>query len=215
MPHYSFKKGIFSLGLFLLLGAAFNLSQPNNAIETRIIQATDNFQNYFINGENVNQPTSVGQRLEQWKESWCIFTKHPVLGTGPRSFRDAHIIYGGAEYCNSKQALHSKGGSYQAHSLYFNTLATLGLAGIIVLLLLFWRCLTITFTGFNRPDKVTKLGASLLITVMTCHAINGFTLDLWFINHVMNKNLIVIVLPLLLIFHKHSDPVPGNITRQH
>jgi O-antigen ligase len=210
MTHYSFKKGIFSLGLFLLLGAALNFSQPNNAIETRIIQATDNLQNYFINGENVNQHTSVGQRLEQWKESWCIFTKHPVLGTGPRSFRNAHTIYGGEEYCKAKQAWHSKGGSYQAHSVYFNTLSTLGLAGIIVLLLLFWRCLTITFTAFNRPDKVTKLGASLLLTVITCHVINGFTLDLWFMNHVMNKNLIVVVLPLLLIFNKHSDSIRDN-----
>jgi O-antigen ligase len=215
MTHYSFKKGTLSLGLFLLLGAAFYFFQPKNALETRVIQAKENLQSYIAKGEDINKPTSIGQRLEQWKESWCIFTKHPVLGTGPRSFRNAHVIYGGAEYCNSKQVEHPERGSYQAHSLYFNTLGTLGLAGILVLLMLFWRALTITATAFSQPNKVTKLGASLLITVITCHTINGFTLDLWFMNHVVNKNLIVIVLPLLLIFHTYSSPIRSNINLKH
>ncbi len=198
--HYNFKKSLIGLTLLLGLGVVFIGSQTESAFVKRLITAPAKLTSYFVKNDRTSKLKN--QRLEQWKESWCIFTLHPILGTGPRTFKHAHQSYGSEDYCNATQAL--KQGSYQAHSVYFNTLGTLGMAGILSSLLL---SLTLLRTGLNalkQNDNTVKLGGSLLITVIACHAINGITLDLWFMNHVMDKNLIVIALPLLLIYHKKT-----------
>jgi len=201
--HYSFKKSLIGLTLLLGLGSIFIGSQSESAFVKRLITAPAKVTSYFVKNDRSSKLRN--QRLEQWKESWCIFTLHPILGTGPRTFKHAHQSYGGEDYCNATQAL--KQGSYQAHSVYFNTLGTLGMAGILASLLL---SLTLLRTGINalkQNNNTVKLGGSLLITVIACHAVNGITLDLWFMNHVMDKNLMVLALPLLLIYHrKHPSP---------
>jgi len=198
--HYRFKKSLIGLTLLLGIGVVFIGSQAESAFVKRLITVPAKLTSYFVKNDRTSKLGN--QRLEQWKESWCIFTIHPILGTGPRTFKYAHQTYGGKDHCNATQAL--KQGSYQAHSVYFNTLGTLGMAGILFSLLLSLAFLRAGINAFKQSCKTTKLGGSLLITVIACHAINGITLDLWFMNHVMDKNLIVLALPLLLIYHRKA-----------
>ncbi len=203
--HYSFKKSVIGLTLLLGLGGAFIGSQTESAFVKKLVIAPAKIGSYFKDNDRASKLNNP--RLEQWKESWCIFTKHPTFGTGPRSFKHAHQVYGGKEHCNATQQL--KQGSYQAHSVYFNTLGTLGLAGILATLLIALTLIRIGISAFKQNDKTIKLGGSLLITAIACHAINGITLDLWFMNHVMDKNLMVLALPLLLIYP--NTPTPARV----
>lgn len=200
--HYNFKKSIIVLTLLLGVGSVFIISQPNSALMQKLVSTPQKISSYFTNGDRASKLQN--QRFEQWRESWCIFTIHPILGTGPRSFKQAHQVYGEPNHCNAVQQLTQ--GSYQAHSVYFNTLGTLGLSGMIISLLLSFAFLRIAITALYCRSKSVKLGGSLLATAITCHAINGLTLDLWFMNHVMDKNLIILALPLLLIFYKNKPP---------
>lgn len=208
--HYSFKKSLIGLTLLLGLGIVFIGSQTESAFVQKLLDTPDSVSSYFVKNDRTSKLRN--QRLEQWKESWCIFTIHPILGTGPRTFKYAHQAYGTKKHCNAVQAL--KQGSYQAHSVYFNTLGTLGIAGMFISLLLSLALLRTGIKAFKQNDNIAKLGGSLLITVITCHAINGITLDLWFMNHVMNKNLIVIALPLLLIYHKKHRSLDDPVTKE-
>ncbi len=201
--HYNLKKTLIGLTLLLGLGAVFIGVQTNSSFVKRLISTPTKISSYLI--ENDRSSKLRNQRLEQWKESTCIFTIHPILGTGPRSFKYAHQTYGGKDQCDAVQYL--KQGSYQAHSVYFNTLGTLGLAGIVATLLLSLTLIRTGIIAFKQNNNTIKLGGSLLITAVACHAINGITLDLWFMNHVMDKNLLVLGLPLLLIFNtKNRQP---------
>jgi O-antigen ligase len=198
--HYNFKKSAIGLILLLSTGTVFIATQTDSSFVKKLQSTPGNKLSYFKNNDRASKLKNP--RLEQWKESWCIFKKHPLLGTGPRSFKYAHQVYGGKDHCNAVQQL--KQGSYQAHSVYLNTLGTLGLTGILVLLLIFSILLSIAIKAFKHKNRTVKLGGSLLITAVFCHAANGITLDLWFMNHVMDKNLIVLALPLLLIYHRKT-----------
>ncbi len=201
---YNYKKAIISIVIILAIGGSVAIDQKDSALVKRMLTTPDKVLSYFE--ENDRASKLRNQRLEQWKESWCIFTIHPILGTGPRSFKYAHQAYGGEGECDATQYL--KQGSYQAHSVYFNTLSTLGLVGILAALLLSLALISTGISAFRQNDKTTKLGGSLLIIAVSCHAINGLTLDMWFQNHMLNKNLLIIALPLILIFSKsatHDD----------
>ncbi|MEY8252856.1 MAG: O-antigen ligase family protein [Colwellia sp.] len=202
--HYNLKKTLIGLTLLLGLGAVFIGVQTDSSFVKRLISTPVKVSSYFIKNDRTSKLRNP--RLEQWKESTCIFTIHPILGTGPRSFKYAHQTYGGKGHCDAVQYL--KQGSYQAHSVYFNTLGTLGLAGIVATLLLSLTLIRTGITAFKQNNNTIKLGGSLLITAVACHAINGINLDLWFMNHVMDKNLLVLGLPLLLIFNTKKT---GNL----
>ncbi len=202
--HYSIKKTLAGLIFLLGLGSIFIGAQTESAFITKLTSTPTTLSSYFLEHDRASKLKN--QRLEQWKESWCIFTIHPILGTGPRSFKYAHQAYGGKEHCDATQYL--KQGSYQAHSVYFNTLGTLGITGLAISLLLSLVFLRAGINAFKQNCKLTKLGGSLLITAIACHAVNGITLDLWFMNHVMNKNLMVLALPLLLIYHRKTSTTP-------
>jgi Lipid A core - O-antigen ligase and related enzymes len=196
---YPIKKALIGLTIILGLGTVL-ITQSKSVLVYKLISTPTTVTSYFVNNDRASKLKN--QRLEQWKESACIFTLHPLLGTGPRSFKYAHQTYGSENYCNAVQFL--KQGSDQAHSVYFNTLGTLGLAGIITTLLLSLALLRSGINASQQANPTSKLGGSLLITVLACHAINGITLDLWFMNHMMDKNLLVLALPLLLIFHNRA-----------
>ena len=78
----------------------------------------------------VNPNTSVGQRLQFWKNSWLIIREHPVLGVGTGGFT--------AAYCriNTRQ---SPGcvATDNPHNQYVLVAAMVGVPGIISLLLIF------------------------------------------------------------------------------
>jgi len=83
-----------------------------------------------ISAFQVNPNTSVGQRLQFWKNSWLIIREHPLLGVGTGGFT--------AAYCriNTRQ---SPGcvATDNPHNQYVLVAAMLGIPGIVSLLLIF------------------------------------------------------------------------------
>ncbi len=201
--NYSKTKATLGIILLVSVGALLTATQPNSAFVKRLLTAPDKVSNYFIKHDRKSRLQIP--RLEQWAESWCIFKKHPVAGTGPRSFKQAHQAYGSEDHCNAIQTLRQ--GSYQAHSLYFNTLATLGSLGLIALLLIFTQLIKVALITLKNKStsKTAILGALLLVSIIISHLINGLTLDLLFRNHIIDKFLIVIALPIILIFYKQPE----------
>lgn len=200
---YNVQKALIGSTLILLILAVFINTNQESRFVDKIITTPDKISDYFKKDDKQSKLSSTGQRLEIWKESLCIFSKHPLLGTGPRSFSPAHQLYGGTDECNATQALQH--GFYQAHSVYFNTLSTLGLSGIISLGLLFLLSIKQALNALSAQHTTTQLGGLLLITVLLCHAINGLTVDLWFRNHIISKNILIWALPLVLIFQRQKQ----------
>jgi O-antigen ligase len=196
--YYSPKKAMIGTTVLLILGTLIFSLSPNSAVKYKLQHAQTNTINYFVIADKQSKLTSMGQRLEQWRESWCIFTRHPILGTGPRSFKFGHQKYGAAEHCNATQFLSQ--GSYQAHSLYFNTLTTLGIIGTLTLILLLAISLKIALQHIKHDDPQVQTGALLLISVLIAQCVNGLTLDLLFKNYMMDKHLLIWALPVILIF---------------
>jgi O-antigen ligase len=201
MSHYNVKKAFIILVALLGTSFLFVMSQPNSAFVKRISGTQADVLSYFIKNDITSKLKNP--RLEEWKESWCIFKKHPIAGTGPRSFRQAHQLYGGKEECNSTQQY--KNGSFQAHSVYFNTLSTLGIMGLALLAFTCLRLVKTAWLSIKSNTASIKLGGMLLIIAIACLAINGITLDLWFRIHVIDKNLLIIALPLIIIFQHQSQ----------
>jgi len=198
---YPLKKSITGITLLLTTLILLVISNSESALLQKLLSAPERVSSYFETYDT--QSRLKNQRLEQWIEASCIFKKHPLTGTGPRSFREAHQTYGGKEHCDAVQ--HLKQGAYQAHSVYFDTLFSKGLLGIMIFSALILSLIKAMKTRWQSHSDHIRLGCLLLFMAMASHLINGLTLDLWFKNHVMGKNLIVLVLPLALIFHKHTQ----------
>lgn len=202
-------KSIPIVVVVMLLFAGTAYLTKDTQINKKIQKGFINAHEYITTQSTSSIKTSLGQRLEQWRESWCIFTKYPLLGTGPRSYRNAHQAYGGTEHCNGQQLnwyYKSKGGSYQAHSLYLNTLATTGLAGMLLLGWFFYRSTQFGLAVQRKTTPAIHFAGILLLIVIVSHLFNGLTLDLWFRNHVMNKNVLIWALPVLALLPVLTKP---------
>jgi O-antigen ligase len=190
------------LSLFISTSSGEKLSKRFLTIPEKAMQ----FFTYETEAQRKNAARySTGQRLEQWRGSVCVFQKHPILGTGPRSAKQAFTKYGNKENCNLY--LTAKRGPRQTHSMYFNTLLTLGIAGILVFSLLFASLIKLTKSQLSNSNKTARLGAIMLSMYLIAMAINGIALDMWFRNYMVNKNLIALLLPLIIMAwqQKNSD----------
>lgn len=166
----------------------------------RINHIPKNVIAFFNHHETKN---STGQRLEQWRGSICVFKKHPAFGSGPRSAKEAFTKYGGENDCNLQLTV--KEGPRQTHSIYFNTLLTLGVTGILVFTYLFLHLIKIAKESILSNIVTHRAGSIVLIMFITGILINGIGLDMWFRNYMINKNLIALLLAIILLF-KIEEP---------
>jgi O-antigen ligase len=95
-------------------------------------------------------------RTELWKAAVAAWRDHPVLGLGPDNFRLVYGRYLGLEKADER--LH-------ANSLYFETLASLGLLGVAALAFLivaFWRLARRTSFGADPASAAGWLAPGLV-----------------------------------------------------
>lgn len=107
--------------------------------------------------EPVTEPEALEQRLfsfsgsyrtELWEEAWDEYRANPILGGGPGTYEQywnqhrpiAHIVR-------------------DAHSVYLETLAELGLVGFVLLLVVFGAPLVAAIGARREPLAVAALGA--------------------------------------------------------
>jgi O-antigen ligase len=74
------------------------------------------------------------RRLHKWKASWMMFKDHPFFGIGPCQFKRELPNYLSEEV---KEEFFKDRTFNHAHSIYFDYLATMGIAGFLALLLSF------------------------------------------------------------------------------
>lgn len=182
----SLKVVIASLTLSAILAAAIYQSPLQHGIDRAIKNVTS-----YVKGEGNNQ-NSAGARLMLWETAICMAKEKPVFGVGTHQFRPA----------SQDQSLNCKSNLrpfVQAHSLYFNTLATMGLTGLACLLLFgFFLCRESLNVRPDYPHKYAVVIATLAI------AGYSLTVDAFFIRFIAEKHLTLLGLMLAIMLHQQQ-----------
>lgn len=95
-------------------------------ITLRVNVAIHEYQTYL---DDPSKVTSIGSRLEMWRDSVEIWKEHPLIGTGVGDFSDDRLAFvnEGVSFVKTKYR--------HAHSIYFDVLATAGLIGLLSMLI--------------------------------------------------------------------------------
>lgn len=107
---------------------------------------------------------SMLQRLELWKAGWKLFASHPVCGVGPGDLASAHQ----SELLSMQSVL--SGTSMHIHNQYLTWMAAFGLAGALLLVVLFAR-------GLKGVVSRNSLLAAAYLTIILVSFIGEDTLD--------------------------------------
>ena len=143
---------------------------------------------------------SLGQRLELWRLSMCIADEYPALGTGVGSFKHAQLDKWQAT-CGVRIRT-SKGYFSQAHSVYFQTLATMGYLGLTALFMLF---AVLIYTALRRISS----GGLLLAFVVSSFMVAGITVDLFFKDFMVVRFVLLTSLGLAWLQDNNSGGFKG------
>ena len=136
----------------LAFAAAYEFSDSFRSRVSRVESEAEQWQ------PDVGTNTSVGIRLEFYRNTLGIIERHPLLGVGTGGFRDAYAqrVEGTAMQP-----------TYNPHNQYLLVTAQLGVAGLALLLLIFvqqWRCAS------RLPEQTCRtLARGLVLTfVIAC-----------------------------------------------
>lgn len=113
---------------------------------------------YWAEMETISDTSSgtADVRLDLWSMATRMFIDHPISGVGPSNFRWRTGEYQSQELFDKYGR--SLGGSVYTHSLYFELIAELGLAGAILFALILARNFGDLWGGIKRLDHVMGAG---------------------------------------------------------
>jgi len=144
-------KGIIVAAAFIVSLSSVLYFTPSSALNLRFTSAVHEFSEW--NPEQANQ-TSVGIRLEFYKNSLQIICKNPLFGVGTGGFSKSY-------------AQQVKGSNMVAtvnpHNEYLMVAAQLGLMGITVLLYLFFTQWRLAIKLSDPFEQATARGLVLMI----------------------------------------------------
>jgi putative inorganic carbon (HCO3(-)) transporter len=110
---------------------------------------------------------TASSRVKLWKVGLKMFVDHPLVGVGPQNFRYVRA--------NQYASVEDIGRMYVAHSIYIQTLAELGLPGIVLLVAV---CgFYVRLNGLTRKQLVIERGDSARQSFEYCLA-QGLDLSL-------------------------------------
>lgn len=157
-------KGVAAAVLIVGVGfaAAYEFSDSFRSRISRVESEAEQWQ------PDVGTNTSVGIRLEFYRNTLGIIERHPLLGVGTGGFREA--------YAQRVQGTAMQP-TYNPHNQYLLVTAQLGIVGLALLLLIFvqqWRCASrlpeATYRTLARALVLTFVIASLFSTPLIDHA---------------------------------------------
>jgi len=122
-------------------------------------------------------------RLELWKGSWLIFKEHPLLGVGTWNYEsavDEYIRQGRLKPLPVKM---------HAHSIYFHALATRGIIGFVLTIVLI---VTIILWGRKEIKENSGFGGYVIILIAVLAAVGGLTEINLDINQILAANCLAI-----------------------
>lgn len=185
------KKQSLVLILVLLFSSAI-FSQTN--IANRLVASYNSVNSYI---EDKNSATSAGQRFDMWQAAWCFNQENPLLGKGPHQFGQATIDPD--RVCDITPR-NGKGYNVQAHSFYFNAIATIGWLGLTSMLLFFFA---VAYYAWSLPLIARITIPATILTFLTY----SLTVDLLFQRYMADKHLtlLAILLGLSLNYRNHTE----------
>ena len=181
LSFYSLNKKQSLVLILVLLVAGAIFSQTN--IAQRLIASYNNVNSYI---EHQNTITSAGQRFDMWQAAWCFNQENPLLGKGPHQFGQATIDP--ERECDITPR-NGKGYNFQAHSFYFNAIATIGWLGLGSILLFFFA---IAYYAWSLPLIARVTIPATILTFLTY----SLTVDLLFQRYMADKHLTLLAILL-------------------
>jgi len=145
---FSIKQVVISMVLSITaMGVVYVV--PQTQVKFQVDRTLTSLQQYAGSDiQSINRTTSVGARLEMWQASWRIFRDNPFIGVGWGHYKKQAQQQVDDGIRNKMAAEYD-----HPHSEYFATLASAGIIGIIVLLILFLTPIWL-FIQFIKHGKV-------------------------------------------------------------
>ena len=131
-------------------------------VKARVDKSIVNINNYLATDDyrDASRSTSIGVRLELWKTGWHIFLENPLLGVGVGGFKPA--ARANSERYQVNEAVHR---FKYVHNQYIASLATRGIPGLVLLLLIL--CLPI-YIAMSQKAIEHETGFVHLSIVLVC-----------------------------------------------
>lgn len=179
------------LGLLLLLaliGTVYAI--PQSGVEARTAQAVQEAQEYLLHENAHNTITSVGERLEMWRNALAMAPQHIWLGWGQRGYMQHKILLNEEGRLAFSVLEHS-----HAHNEYLDALVKHGMLGLLALLALYLMPLRLFLLHLKHSSLQIRPYALAGVLLMTSYLLFGLTTAFMTVNHgVMMLAFLVIIL---------------------
>ncbi len=177
-----------------VIGTILSVTIYQTPLQTGIDNAVKNLVSYIKSEGNNKNSTAV--RLVLWEAAICMAKKEPFFGVGSHQFRPASQDQKlGCDFNSEGRKRYF----VQAHSLYFNTLATMGLTGLGCLMLfgffMFRESLNVS------PDFPHKYAAAIMILTIAGYSL---TVDAFFIRFIADKHLTLLGVMFGIMLHEQQ-----------
>ncbi len=154
----------FIVGLFVVVIATAGILATTSKVKQRIITAEDQFISYFTEKDPAHEKklanSSIGIRLEMWRGSWYLFRESPLFGVGRGNYNQAMQKY------IDKGMVHPAVNNHgHPHSAYMETLASRGILGMVVMLLLLYYPLYVFFKTRKQSPHTALMGMIHIIAI--------------------------------------------------
>lgn len=158
-------RGVAVAAVAICTIAAFAYLAPNTALYQRTVLAYQEFSGWKPSAAAPHS-SSVGLRLEYYRNTLEVIRKHPLLGTGTGGFRQAYA-----------QQVEGTGrvATHNPHNEFLMTAAQLGLAGLALLLYLLWTQWRLAARLASAQEQMLARG--LVLTVVTASAVSSTLID--------------------------------------
>lgn len=154
-----FAIALATIGVLVMLAYAL----PSSSLHQRAALA---YHEFATTQANVAATTSIGQRMEFYRNTVKIIQQRPLLGAGTGGFKQA--------YADQVRGL-DQGVSHNPHNEYLMVTAQLGLAGLALLLGLFavqWRA-----ASYLPSVREQVLARGMILSIMTASAVSSTLID--------------------------------------
>lgn len=174
---------ILIAGVLGVVGLA-NVEKVKNRVNAAVTE-------YQLHSQDptLNNTSSIGPRIEMWRDSLTIWKKNPILGTGLGDYGKDRL-----ELYNTGKSNLEVGYSH-AHSIYFELLSTAGLVGLIAMVVLLQILPFQMFYSLwlKEHDEWARFYALAGMTTIIAFAIFGLT-EAWIVRNGFVRTYLMCIL---------------------
>lgn len=136
-----------------------------NIVQERIEEARHDITE-FTGKDNLD--TSVGVRLQLWNASWTLFKEHPLLGVGKENFSsELHNLQSRGLITEAAAE------QYHSHNEALYSMATMGVIGLIALLIVYLVPITYFGRFMFHPDMQIHSAAAMGLCLCSGYMVFG------------------------------------------